>query len=763
MRRLTTKPLVKFSTEHPWMIILFSFLITLAMFIPMKNLKIEPDVKSLLPESIIKSMADNSPEQSVDYDNLAIMFSGKYLFTPEGLQLFDKTVKDIGEALSAEKLVTPFAQTILEKTGGRLKIVPLSPNGRAPETSEEAEIFIKRLKESPFSKGLLTSKNHDVLAAYFFIHKGRDYIEMMKTLRAITDPLQDRVKVTITGTMPFSAEIERFLTKDFFKLLVLVFVTILFSYYLGFRSRRALFIPMLLVISGTVFAMGWMGIMGFKLTMVSIISPPLILTMGSSYSIHVLNAYYTTLRENPGINKQEAILESVTGISGTVVLASLTTIVALLSLLLATIQKTREFAISTSIGIFFTALLSITLLPAFLSLQKIPKQKKLDTISTDLLSRILTSAGQRLINGKRTAIVIMTVIIVSFLYIYPKISFNTSPFLYFPEKSAVIQDNSRFMSKIGGIEEMTIAFKPKNDGEGFFLRPDILSNIHEIENKIMALGNVSFIFSFPSYLEYAGKTYNGKPYDFKSKGLNILVSRMFHTTAGDSADKYVNKDFTSIHTTIKIHNKSKNRPVDEHDMIVLKENLIRILTENLNDETDWKLNGLTLAFLDLSYQMRRDFVVSTLGALAAISLLAYIAFRSIRQSLLALIPLLTGIFTSLILMALTNIPLDMTTIMVACISIGVGVDDSIHFLLSHHLNKALYPGDPAKAVYETLIHAGRPIVLTTVSIVSGLLFLALANFRPIRYFGLLIVFTLATACLATLFLLPPLLNTGEKK
>lgn len=74
--------------------------------------------------------------------------------------------------------------------------------------------------------------------------------------------------------------------------------------------------------------------------------------MGSSYSIHVLNAYYTTLRENPGINKQEAILESVTGISGTVVLASLTTIVALLSLLLATIQKTREFAISTSIGIF---------------------------------------------------------------------------------------------------------------------------------------------------------------------------------------------------------------------------------------------------------------------------------------------------------------------------------------------------------------------------------------------------------------------------
>ena len=219
MRRLNTKPLVTFSTEHTWLIILISISITVLLLIPMRNLKIEPDVKSLLPKSIKESMTGNTPEQSVDYDTLAIMFSGDNLYTVEGLQLFDKTIEQITKALSAKKVIEPFSQTILEKTGSRLNIVTLSPDGKAPKTEEEVKIFTKRLKESPFVEGLVTSSSKDVLASYFFIHKGKDYIEMMETVHSITDLIGSGFKVTITGTMPYSAEIEQFLTKDFFKLL----------------------------------------------------------------------------------------------------------------------------------------------------------------------------------------------------------------------------------------------------------------------------------------------------------------------------------------------------------------------------------------------------------------------------------------------------------------------------------------------------------------------------------------------------------------
>ncbi len=762
MKHLHVKTLVVFSTEHPRIVIFLSLIITLLLLYPMRNLKIEADVMSLLPASVQKELKGANPDQSPDYDRLAIMVSGKNLYTVEALQLFEKTFNRIDKALPTGKLINPFSQTILVKTGARLMPVTLSPGGKAPATLEDVKIFRERLKEDPFAKGFISSQKRDVLLTFFLVRKGMDYIKMMKIVHSLTEPLKKSLNVTITGTIPFSAETEWFLTRDFAKLLVLVIITILISYYLGFRSRRAIFIPVLLILSGTIFALGGMAFVGFKLTMVSIVTPPLVLTLGSSYSIHVLNAYYALLRENRNLDKKEAIITSVSNISGTVILASLTTIIGLLSLLLATIQQTREFAIATSFGIFFTALLSLTLLPAFLSLQRMPVEKKLKDLSSDLLSRIIAFIGPRVIRKKYTALVIIAVIIVAFILVYPHIAFNTSPSKYFPENSSVIQENAHILSKIGGIEGMSISFTPKKNKKGFFLNAGVLQNIRTIEKKLNAINNVSFLFSFPSYLDYAGRVMTGKKNFFSSRGLNMLVARLFHTAQGDQSDIYINKDFTRVTTTIKVYNKLKDRPIDEHDTIVLKNQIQTILNKYTDKSMNWKLNALNIAFLNLSHQMRRDFLVSTLGALFAISIIAFIAFRSLYQSLLALIPLLTGILTSLIFMTLFRIPLDMTTIMVSCISIGVGVDDSVHFLLQHHINAVRYPDDPVKAVYETLIHTGRPIILTTLSIVAGLLFLSLAQFQPIRYFGLLIVFTLSTAMLSTLFLLPPLLTFRHK-
>ena len=140
-------------------------------------------------------------------------------------------------------------------------------------------------------------------------------------------------------------------------------------------------------------------------------------------------------------------------------------------------------------------------------------------------------------------------------------------------------------------------------------------------------------------------------------------------------------------------------------------------------------------------------------SLASVFALSALAFRSLRYGLLTLIPLAAGVMFNFILMTLTGIPLDMTTIMVSSIAVGVGVDDAIHFLL-HYRRSAITHEAKADALRETLGVTGRPILLTTVSIVGGLSVLALASFRPIAYFGILVVFTLSTACVSTLLILP---------
>lgn len=754
---LSTRPLVKFSVEHPWLIIIASILITATFAVPLMNLKIQSDVESLLPKDM-EEFEDNTSTEAVLYDKLLIMVSGDSLFTVANLQLFEKTYEELSNVLPVVEIADPFSMLTLLKSGAKLTAVPLAPEGRAPANEDDLNIFIQRLSASRFAPGAVSSVNRDALAVYLLVEKTSQYVNMIDDIDLTLKPLREAVDVSVTGTIPFSAETERFLTEGFVRLLILVIATILISYYLGFRSKRAVFLPITLVISGTIFALGIMSLAGFELTMVSIISPPLILTLGSSYSIHVMNSYYSASRESDK-TKKELIVSSVSSISGTVLLASFTTLIGLMSLMFASIVQTREFAVSTALGISFSALLSITLLPAFLVLQPVPTKKKLKLLNMDPLSRFLRRYGPALARARVQTIIIIIIITAVFFMMLPQIEFNTSPSKYFPENSAVIKNISNYIAEIGGYEELEIQLSGPE--KNYFLKQEVLENINDFEKQLISNPDISYVFSFPQYLDYAAKVMTGKERNFSSRGLNLYVSRMF--SAINSNNDIVNDDYSRISILIRFFNKEKMMPADENDIRALKISIGNLLDQEFDQDINWVIKGQSLGFLKLSDQMKRDFLVSTIAALLLIGSTASIAFRSIVKGLLTLVPLLMGIFSSMILMVIFNIPLDMTTIMVSSITIGVGVDDSIHFLLQHTKYSKQFPDDSIEAIRQTLIHSGRPILITTLSIVAGLIFLSFAQFQPIRYFGLLIVFTLLTACFSTIVLLPSLVRLSDRK
>jgi hypothetical protein len=169
--------------------------------------------------------------------------------------------------------------------------------------------------------------------------------------------------------------------------------------------------------------------------------------------------------------------------------------------------------------------------------------------------------------------------------------------------------------------------------------------------------------------------------------------------------------------------------------------------------------GSTLRFLNLSALMKQDQRRSTIISVLLIFLLTAISFRSIRFGIYTLVPLATGIMFNYVLMAALSIPLDMTTVMFSSIAIGVGVDDSIHFVLQFKQQISDTP-DITAAIANTLEVTGRPIVLTTASIVGGLLVLTLGNFQPIVFFGLLVSSALLTTMIGTLVVLPVVLHAN---
>ncbi len=148
-------------------------------------------------------------------------------------------------------------------------------------------------------------------------------------------------------------------------------------------------------------------------------------------------------------------------------------------------------------------------------------------------------------------------------------------------------------------------------------------------------------------------------------------------------------------------------------------------------------------------------------SLVLIFLLTTIGFKSLRYGLFSIIPLTTAIMFNFIFMVVMDIPLDMTTVMFTSVVIGVGVDNAIHFLLQYRKQAEFYPDDIEKRILETMIITGRPILLTTASIVGGLMVLTIANFQPVIYFGVLVSVTLLAAAVGTLVILPAILSFAK--
>ena len=174
--------------------------------------------------------------------------------------------------------------------------------------------------------------------------------------------------------------------------------------------------------------------------------------------------------------------------------------------------------------------------------------------------------------------------------------------------------------------------------------------------------------------------------------------------------------------------------------------------------------GRSLALLYISETLARDQVLSVAVSLLLIFLVTAIGFRSLRLGALTLIPMLTGIMLNFIFMILLKLPFDVVTVMFSTVAIGVGIDDSIHLIIRYRRQSRIYTGKVDKTVVlaHTLKTTGRPILLTSLSLVAGLLVLCFSQFLPILYFGMLVSLALVTTTIGALVILPALLSFGDR-
>jgi hypothetical protein len=759
--------LVGFCIRNRVAVILVTAAITGLMLWAVLGLQIDSDVINLLPSTLKVLQLTDKYGRSKDSGELLLAVEADDPFGLEKLAALERAIRIIEARPEVTGAIHPFNMICFESEAGRLAMAPAGPGGWAPRTPGELQVFRRRLGGNPLARNLLLSRDGRQLCAVFPVSLAQKYDGLIAAVQEAVRPLEAWYRVYLTGAPIITQTTRDALLSDVPKFLALSFLVILVVLFLSFRSVRCIILPLLVVVLGTLWTMGTMVLAGFKLTVVSIMAPPLVLTLGSSYSIHVLNQYY---RQAHHADNKQWIARAVSLVNATVFLAALTTIIGFGSLGTATLRQIREFGIATSIGIFCCMLLAEMFLPAVLSFGRNPSPLERQRVLSGAIARGMERLAGWVIRWRYAILAVIVLIAAGFGLSLRHIQYQTNYLAYYRQGEKLIRDSQAVVESFGGFTNIFLTLEAPEGRQNYFLDPEVLARVGRFEEALAADPDVSYVFSFTTLLRMMNQALAGDARVPDKRAPILLGSRYVRAIAaspyGTSLEVLpANQDFSRLNFVVRAYDSKTRSVILEPRMKQLLKRMDRLMAENLAGIPQPQPWGRSMVLLYISETLARDQVWSAVSSIALIFLVTALGFRSARLGAITLIPLLMGIMLNFVIMILLDIPFDVVTVMFSSVAMGVGIDDSIHLIIWYRreLKEFPDPADRPRALACTLAIAGRPILLTSLTIVAGLLVLAFSRFMPILYFGLLVSMALATTTVGALIILPAVLCLEFRK
>lgn len=693
---------------------------------------------------------------------LLLLISSDNFFTPVFLNTLDICLTNLNNLSEVQNTASVFNYFTIEKKGTRLSIVPFSPNIKGEKwTDEMVDTLRTRLSEDPTATGYMVSR--DLKSVIFNLRIGNlsesEIYDLLDTLK----PLEDLgATFAITGALPITYRITYYLTHDLMLLLSLCLIVILIVFYLSFRAKRSMILPFALSIIAIIWTFGTMVILGYQITLINIVTPCMVLTLGSSYSVHMLSQYYADYTDG---KRKNLPFISGTKISKTILFAALTTIAGFLSLLISEIQGLKEFGLSVSIGIVYCAILALTFIPIMLSFTREPRAKQEKVVNEGLLTKFIHKVSYGVLNHYIIFSLLFVIVLFGFLYTKNKVSVDTNYMSYFPDTDRITSDTKNISKALGGDMPYQLVIEAPEGSDKYFLNPENLKKVYDFEQAVNESPDVLQDISFPSYVAHLNSLYDGMDQIPEKPALINVFSRVMEVLKPKSPGLLGNT-ISDDANTLKIYLQcydSENADITTVATSAKLEQLMAAARPLLPEDVSITYKGTNPEALRFSNQLLKDQTTSQILAYLLVFLIAAFAFKSVYRGLLTLIPVAVGVMGNYIIMYVLNIPFDMVTVSFASVAIGAGVDDAIHFLLKYStLKNSDSSTSTKKLLHQTILETGRPIMLTTFSIVLGMLMLSFGSYTPIRYFGLLMSTALMNSMLATILILPAIILAFSK-
>jgi hydrophobe/amphiphile efflux-3 (HAE3) family protein len=615
-----------------------------------------------------------------------------------------------------------------------------------PQTEGEIEVLKESLRGNPLIMGSVMS--HDFTTAPVIVYLD-SLIDELATLMAIDSVLQafpGRAEVLKGGLPYIRAAILDDVKRDGAILVPLALVIMLVLLRLAFREWRGVIIPFSIVIMSMSVAMGLPHLFGWKLSVISLLVPVMMIAIANNYGIHLIARYQEIDNSGAELSVRQIVTKLLGALRKPVVLTGLTTIAGVLGLLTHSIIPARQVGILTAIGIGYALLLSLLFIPAWLSY--LPRPVKIEvtrrSASPDGSSGFLHRIA-RYVTTKAKSVVFVSILITVVLgtgIIFLKVDSNQENF--FPDSHPVKRASIAINRSFGGSQSISVLV------EADILDPDNMQAIDQWCNSVSGKPGVGSALSIATVIREMSKALflPEETYHDSIPGSREALAQMveIYNMSGDPDDfsPLVDLNYTRAHIMIRFSNPSAR-------------NIRRVLLSAADFKN--RIDGTVLpggyAYImdEFSGRIVKGQIYSILSALATILVLLIMIFRSLKIGLIATLPIVASIIILLGIMGWTGIPIDPATALLSSIMIGVGVDYTIHFIWRYRseLERGLSAVDSAvKAVSTT----GRGIVFNALSVITGFSVLLFSGFTSIRFFGYLVIISIGVCLISALVSVP---------
>ncbi len=739
--------MVDFIIKYRWLIIGFCLTLGVTFGLLIPTSRIDPDMRNYVPASMKSRIETDKIENEFGVqDMVVVLFADTNIITQDNVKQINNIDRGISRISGVSDQLSPFTVRNIRSEEGFMVVEPLIHH--LPSSDDELMQLEEDILENRFARDIVVSSDMSTASIAATISNTEAETGTLHEIDSIIRSNPGKAEI-LTGGLPY---IRRSIMKDVNKdaiilvPLALLIMMLVLKFTLG--EWRSVLMPFTVVLLSIAVTMGLIPLLGWKLSILSLLVPIILVAVANNYGIYLVSRYLLLRSQNGNVSGRSLVKDLLQTLKMPILFSGLTTIAGILGLMTHSIIPAKQVGILAAAGVSVALLMSLFFIPALIYIRDPVCNKPFQNNRRNRLHGSFLKKLSGLIINKPGRILLISAVFIgvvsSGIFL---LRINTNQETYFPKRHPVRRASDIINSKFGGSQTISVMIT------GDIKSPEVMMAIDDLTRRLKERDGVGEVFSVSQVVREMSKAL----FDRSDEGYDRIprtkeaIAQMFelYNMSGDPDDfrQLMNFENTGAHILIRL-SKPENKVINE----------IKAAIAGVADTfpAEVTVGGYALIMADFAASIIKGQVTSLLLAVTAVFILLTIIFKSWKGGLIGSIPLVASILILFGFMGFTGIALDAATALLSSIMIGVGVDFTIQYIwcFNSNISKGL---TWAEATVTSMTTIGRSIIINAAGVMAGFSALIFSGFTSIRFFGYLVLISIGSCLIGAIILIPAIL------